>query len=1338
MKRMTKRLLSLLLCVMMLVTMLPVSAFATEPGGSQQFMDSGTPPQSEGTPKHWLQQYQEAVLAQLSASPQKMRAMSAQTSTPDFRLILWASGEENRLTFANGAYSGSPMPRISLNGKVAFCGEWNGQSPEGEYIQTGTGNNPAIKQILANYDNSGKSDADYAAAQAGIWAELMGTTIISWGACPGKDSADEILNGTYDYSDLKYNYLEWGGGTQNLITYNTEPAPPLDPDEYPEDKYRIEVTTNTKTETEVRNRKTYEYSDGIGQLTIRKHDQDGRSLDGALFDIDVAFTDGTHTTVQGWEVDNGARLFTWTHPQDNHDPATVTVTEVEPPKGYEKDPRPQTAVVAPTYTRVTHVETWTVTIVTETTSSTVIEIETGNVVAESESSSSAETESDPQVEEFTDFIEGDRETALTFTNRLIPCDLLIRKVDATDGHGLEGAVFELYEGSERDKQKFLGDFISDGNGQVTVNGLESNRYYTIVESQPPYGYFLDEDDVQTVLVKPDALDHNLTVVFQNMPKPKLLLTKVDADTGERLPGAVFRVSRRSSAEYVDVTTGEDGTYLLENLEQDWYEIYELRSPTGYTTDDTHYDVELIPGKTSELVVKNRKRPTLTIKKIDSMTLQPLEGVVFEISVKDGKSLGQFSTNTEGKIVLEDTDPNQIYLVKEVRALPGYLADDTVHEFTLKEAENGVIKLTNTPEHPLIISKKDAITGEPIPDTVFLVSHSDGRLVGEYRTGSNGMATVTGKDVVPGWYLVKETKANLGYIASSETKMVELKLSAPAVVEFVNNPRTGLQIRKVDDVTGEPLAGVQFKVTEVSGAVVGTYTTDADGVINIPDREEGWVQVTEVKPLDGYKPDPASRNVELVSGKLSILEYRNQPYPTLKIVKLDAATRQPLEGVKIRVYDRNHREIGTFVTNRLGQILLSGMDGGETLYVQEVEALPGYELDETVHEVTLAWGQTSTVEILNKQKATLRIKKVDAETKAPIYGVVFNLYDSRNNLLGEYTTDQNGIIEFSKELPAGKYRLKEIKAEGYVVDPTIRTIEVKSGETTEVTIENRPMRGKIQIIKKAADDNPITKDKSGALLEGATFEVYDKSLNVVDTITTDSKGTATTKALPLGTYGLKEVTAPEHYLLNDKVFYATLKVHDDLVRFEVLNKSEDVDVSVEKRGNREALAGDIMSYDFSSIRNDSNIPLEEFYLHDQLPTDAVRLGKIVTGTWSERLTYDITYRTNKKDSCRTLASGLSSKTSHTLDCGREALGLAAGEYVTDIRFEFGTVQPGFHEETKPTIYVTALANLGSGYRIVNRADVGGRTGDEWITAKDSWITVVWGQPKGKLPNTGIGI
>ena len=63
-------------------------------------------------------------------------------------------------------------------------------------------------------------------------------------------------------------------------------------------------------------------------------------------------------------------------------------------------------------------------------------------------------------------------------------------------------------------------------------------------------------------------------------------------------------------------------------------------------------------------------------------------------------------------------------------------------------------------------------------------------------------------------------------------------------------------------------------------------------------------------------------------------------------------------------------MGTFTTNELGQILLTGVDGGETLYLKEIQTLPGYQLDETVHEVTLAWGQQSTVELLNRSRTAM--------------------------------------------------------------------------------------------------------------------------------------------------------------------------------------------------------------------------------------------------------------------------------------------------------------------------------------------------------------------------------
>ena len=86
---------------------------------------------------------------------------------------------------------------------------------------------------------------------------------------------------------------------------------------------------------------------------------------------------------------------------------------------------------------------------------------------------------------------------------------------------------------------------------------------------------------------------------------KQLFQGIDAVLQKDLAGAVFRVIRRSGGESVDVTTGANGTVLVDNLEPGWYEVYEFRSPTGYTADDTHYDIELISGKTATLTVKNR-------------------------------------------------------------------------------------------------------------------------------------------------------------------------------------------------------------------------------------------------------------------------------------------------------------------------------------------------------------------------------------------------------------------------------------------------------------------------------------------------------------------------------------------------------------------------------------------------------------------------------------------------------------------------------------------------------------------------------------------------------------
>ena len=418
------------------------------------------------------------------------------------------------------------------------------------------------------------------------------------------------------------------------------------------------------------------------------------------------------------------------------------------------------------------------------------------------------------------------------------------------------------------------------------------------------------------------------------------------------------------------------------------------------------------------------------------------------------------------------------------------------------------------------------------------------------------------------------------------------------------------------------------------------------------------------------------------------------------------------------------------------ITLTGMDEG-TYYLQEIEA-KGYKVDSSVREVKLEWGKTTNIELTNSPLGGLRLKKLDAISKAPVPGTSFLFYDAESkNIIGEYVTDDKGLIELAQAFDCQKLILREIKAApGYVLDEQPRTVEIKYGVITEIVWENQPQRGQIQITKKAADDNPITKDKDGALLEGAVFDVFDKDMVLVDTIETDSRGMATTKDLPPGTYALREVTAPEFYFTEGKVFYAEIKLHGDVVKFTVLNSSMDISVTVEKRGNVEVIAGDEMHYDFSNISNTSNISLENFYWHDQLPADSVRLKTISTGTWNESLTYSVTYKTNLKSGYRTLASNLTSKQSHTLDCTPAALKLAANEYITDIRFEFGTVKPGFAELDAPSFIVKTLATLPDGRRIVNNTAVSGEVDGKTVTAKDSWVTVALGKPKGCLPKTGF--
>lgn len=443
----------------------------------------------------------------------------------------------------------------------------------------------------------------------------------------------------------------------------------------------------------------------------------------------------------------------------------------------------------------------------------------------------------------------------------------------------------------------------------------------------------------------------------------------------------------------------------------------------------------------------------------------------------------------------------------------------------------------------------------------------------------------------------------------------------------------------------------------------------------------------------------------------------------------------IKGVKFEVRKINGEILGTYTTDRNGVISIPNAENG-WYTITELKAAEGYELDATPVNVCVKDGETTAVEITNQRMASIMIHKVDAATGEGIYGVKFVLYDAGKNPIGEYATDQDGYIYIDDELTPGKYYIRELEAaEGYIRDEQYKTVYVEAGKCAQIEWENSAVTGQIQVRKYSADDNLVTGQRAGSALEGAVFEITQaRSGKVVGYIVTDARGVAASDPLPLGRYFVTEVSAPKYYQLSSEKMEAEIEYPNQIIKLSAYNKSANLGVTIKKSGNYEVQSGQTMSYDFSGIANTSNVALNHFFWHDRIPTDATRALSISTGTYNARLYYKVTFKTNLND-YRTLASNLLTSNNYSLSLNAATLRLAQGEYVTDVRFEFGTVPSGFSSVVKPTMRVQVLGTVSNGYQIINRADVGGQYLNEWQTAKTTWVTTVRRFNTTPLPKTG---
>ncbi len=326
-----------------------------------------------------------------------------------------------------------------------------------------------------------------------------------------------------------------------------------------------------------------------------------------------------------------------------------------------------------------------------------------------------------------------------------------------------------------------------------------------------------------------------------------------------------------------------------------------------------------------------------------------------------------------------------------------------------------------------------------------------------------------------------------------------------------------QRRNVLTVTATKEAGAQL-----NGCVSSDYgySLDVEGTESVllePSNGSNYQACAALTTL----PDPVWAYVHF---KVNIVEEKG----SLTINKVDADTGAALSGVTYRLFDASGNKVADVTTGADGRAVFSDLPLGSYSY-QEISAPEGYVVDSTRYTATIS---TSALHITEQRtnalaKGSIEILKVDAETRQPLAGVVYRLFDANGSKIADGTTDGNGKVTFS-DLKPGKYAYQEISTvSGYLLDNTRYEFSLTSENLhVKVTRENMPTKGSLTIRKIDATGGPL----AGAelLLEMSTD---GQSWAEIGKSTTDSTGAAKWDNLKLGAkYRVTEVKAPAGYTL----------------------------------------------------------------------------------------------------------------------------------------------------------------------------------------------------------------
>ena len=687
-----------------------------------------------------------------------------------------------------------------------------------------------------------------------------------------------------------------------------------------------------------------------------------------------------------------------------------------------------------------------------------------------------------------------------------------------------------------------------------------------------------------------------------------------------------------------ITTGEDGMAEAENLPLGAYRVVEKTAPEGFVLNPEAAEVVFVyegqdtPVVEQEVTVGDeRQKVAVTVEKQDAENGAVVAGAVFGIYNKeditaDGKViveadtlLQEMTSDEKGQAGCTLDLPLGSYYVKELKAPAGFVSSNEVLSFDAsyqgQDVETVVLKAVKKNQPTTVeITKSDITTGTELDGASLKVLDKDGNVVDEW-TSVKDAPHVIKRLVVGETYTLREEFAPYGYLKATDMEFtvedngdvqkVEMKDEVPTGLLIINKKGEFLdKVTLLDNAKGtvehlfEYITGSLTEVTfnvyaaeDIKAAdgvsedyfkadeLVGTITTDTNGIAQLGDLPVGKYYVKEAETAHGYVLDGEPKFVDL--------SYRDQDTPVVTydeawqnnrqkvkvtVLKKEKDTERVLAGGIFGLFTREDiknvdgdvlMEADTLIelktTDENGQITFTAdlpVDGN--YYVKELYAPDGFVTTNEEQDFTFEYAGAEQAEVsydftFENEATTVELTKSDLTTGDELPGAHLKVTDEDGNVVDEWvSTEEAHVI---KELVVGKtYTMTETKpADGYV---TAESIEF----TIENTAEIQKHEMKDDVTKVQISKTDITGDQE---IPGAKLTILDENDQVVESWTSTEEPHYVEK-LPIGRYTLREEQAPKGFILTADVSFEvkdtgeiqTVVMKDDTAKGKViLNKTD---------------------------------------------------------------------------------------------------------------------------------------------------------------------------------------